>query len=243
MKSIEHKISHLYQSTNSNCSQTALSILLSYLKISISPEEIMRDVPVGNNEKGEPWGTINQQLATWCIKQGLVVEMHTADFEIIDLSWANLSKDELLLSLKAVLESRNIPGLGKVHSRLYVQSYIDFLEAGGKLHIHPYMTTKLINNLLVKGPLHIVINHNVFFNSGRYKFDGLRRLKLDDKDGKTGNHSVVIYGLDQAGNYLIADPWEKPGFHVVEPEKLLCSMTASQIECDNLFFQVSIKKD
>lgn len=201
----------------------------------------MRDVPVGNNEKGEPWGTINQQLATWCIKQGLSVEMHTADFQIIDLSWTSLSTDDLLVRLKDVLGSRNIPGLGKAHSQLYVQSYIDFIEAGGRLQIHPYMTTKLINKLLINGPIHALINHNVFFSVGRYRYDGLRRLKLDDKTGKTGNHSVIIYGLDLAGNYLIADPWEKPGFHVVDTEKLLCSMTASQIECDNLFFQVNTK--
>lgn len=67
-----------------------MAILLSFFGVNITPEEVTAKIPVNKNDKGEDWGTINQQLATWCISEGYEVEMHTADFQIIDLSWADL---------------------------------------------------------------------------------------------------------------------------------------------------------
>ncbi|QQR51656.1 hypothetical protein IPF89_02425 [Candidatus Saccharibacteria bacterium] len=235
---IEHKVTHYYQPTNHSCSQSALAILLSFFGKSLTPEEIVAKIPVNKNDKGEDWGTINQQLATWCLSQGFEVEMHTADFEIIDLSWAKLTKEKLLERMELAKNLRDVPALGKEWSKIYTQSYIDFLEAGGQLHIRPYMTTELLDSLLPDSPLLLCVCYNVLYGSGRSKDVGLRKSETDDLNGKLTNHSIVIYGKDKDGNYLIADPYKEPGLHTIEPERMLAAMTAAQMECDNLLFQL-----
>ena len=201
----------------------------------------MANIPVNKNDKNEEMGSINQQLATWCLSQGFDVEMHTADFEIIDLSWADLPKEKLLERMELAKDHREVPALGKEWSKIYMQSYIDFVEAGGRLHIQPYMTTGLLDELLPSSPLLVAVCYNVLYDSGRSKDIGLRESEADDISGGLDTHSLVIYGKDDNGNYLIADPYEEPGLHTIEPQRMLAAMTAAQMECDNLFFQLSKK--
>lgn len=236
---ITHKITHFYQPTNNTCSQSAAAILLSFFGEEALPEEVASKVPVNKNDKGEDWGTINQQLATWCISQGYEVEMHTADFQIVDLSWADLPTDKLLERMEVAKSHREVPALDKEWSKIYMQSYIDFINAGGKLYIHPHMTTELIDSLLPSSPLLSCICYNVLYNTGRSNDIALRESEPDDIDGKLSNHSIVIYGKTDNGNYLIADPYKVPGTHEIEPERLLAAMATAQIECDNLFFQLT----
>ena len=238
---IEHKVTHFYQPTNHTCGQSATAILLSFFGVETTPEEVATEVPVNKDEKGENLGTINQQLATWCISQGYEVKIHTADFQVIDLSWAELPKDKLLERMEAVKERREVPALGKEWSKIYMQSYIDFVEAGGRLYIHPYITTKLLDSLLLDSPLLICVCYNVLYNTGRSKNMALRVSEPDDLDGKLTNHSIVIYGKTDSGSYLIADPYKEPGIHKVEPERLLAAMATAQIECDNLLVQLRKK--
>jgi hypothetical protein len=60
----------------------------------------------------------------------------------------------------------------------------------------------------------------------------------DDVHGKAWNHTIVIYGVDEAGNFLVADPLRKPGRHVIEPERMIAAISTAQIECDNLLIQI-----
>lgn len=235
---IEHQVTHYYQPTNNSCSQTAVAMVLSYFNQIMTPEDIIVQVPVNKNAQGEDWGTLNQELATWCVGQGYAVRMCTADFQIIDLSWIGLPKDKLVERMEIAKSHRGIPGLGKETSQRYMQSYIDFVNAGGDLQVVPYMSTRLLDELLQHGPFVVSVCFNVLHTQGRTKSVGLRETKLDDANGHLANHSVVVRGKDDDGNYLIADPWQKPGFHTVEPQRLLAAMDASQMECDNLLFQL-----
>lgn len=239
MQAFSYPVKHCYQSTNNNCSQAALSILLSYYERSIAAEEIMRQIPVNKDEKGEDWGTINQQLATWCIGQGFAVELYTFDCQAIDLSWASLDRNQLLARIAAAKQVRDVPSLGKHWSEIYLQSYGDFVEAGGTLFIQPHVTTALLYELLKKGPLLVCVCFNTLHNQGRLKYPAIRKSVPDDMNGKIGTHSIVMYGVTQNGEFQIADPWEKPGTHIVEPERMLCAISAAQIECDNLLFQLA----
>lgn len=235
---IKHSITHCYQPTNYSCCQTALSMALSFFGEHFTPEDIMKQIPVMKNDKGEDIGTINQHLASWCLSLGFDVALYTADFQIIDLAWANLPKDELIKRMTLAKEYRDIPSLGKDMSKIYMQSYIDFVNAGGNLHIVPHMTSALLDSLLPDGPLLPLLNYNVLYNTGRKKDVGPREIALDDLGGKLMNHSVVIYGKNSDGRYLIADSWEKPGLHEIEPERMLGAMAAAQVECDNLLFHL-----
>lgn len=212
--------------------------MLSYYGKDSTPEQIAEDIPVGLNDKGEPWGTINQQLATWCIGQGYEVKMYTFDCQVIDQSWRDLDKAKLLERLEAAKAGRNVPSLGQEWSKMYLQSYIDFINAGGELHIQPHVTSKLLYELVRDGPLLTSVCFNTLYGTGHGKDIGLRKSEIDDVYGKTTNHSIVIYGVTENGDFEIADPWQEPGMHTIEPERMIAAIIAAQIECDNLLFQL-----
>ncbi len=239
MNAIRHGIKHHYRPTTFSCGQAALAILLSHYGKELTPQQIVEAVPTIKNEAGEEWGTLNQQLATWCIDQGFSVNFYTADFEVIDLSWAKLPQEALLERMKVVKPERNVPSLGAEFSQKTLQAYIDFVEAGGELHVCQYMQTKLIDELLAKGPILACVNYPVLHGEGRYLNAGPREAMPDDVNGITSNHFVVVYGRDERGQYLIADPLKEPGDFVLKPEHLLCALTAAQVECENTMFVIA----
>lgn len=213
-------------------------MVFSFLGVEMTPEQIMDNVPVNKDASGKDLGTLNQELVTWCLTQGFAVEMHTADFQLIDTSWAEMEKDKLLERMELAKTHRDVPSIGKEWSERYIQSYINFVKAGGELHIEPYMSELLINQLLSTGPLVVAVCFQVLHQTGRTKGIGLRAIEANDIEGGLTTHSVVVYGKNDAGDYLVADPWEQPGRFVFKPERLLMAMAASQIECDNVFFQL-----
>lgn len=167
------------------------------------------------------------------MQQKFRVSFYTFDCQIIDQSWAELTSNEIIVRLKAGLDGRVVGGLGKEWSRAYRESYIEYLEVGGKLIILPSVTSKLLYELLAKGPIFVCVCFNTLYGVGRTK-DNVP----DDVNGRVWNHSIVIYGNDNTGNLLVADPIRKPGLHIVEPERMIAAISTAQLECDNLLFQI-----
>lgn len=234
----DSNITHYYQPTNNSCSQSSLAMLLSYHGESITPEEIMNIVPVRKRDDGTDWGTINQDLANWCINKGYKVTLYTADLGIIDMSWKDLETEQQVERMELAKETRNYPSLGKEPSSIYVQTYIDFLKLGGKLIIEPFFTTRIIDEAIAQSPVLACVFAPTLYKKGRQTDIGLRTSKPDDINGNMVNHSIVIVKKLPNDNYLIADPWQEPGYAEIEPEHLLAAMASSIYECDNLFFQL-----
>jgi Peptidase C39 family len=229
MQKVEHKVTHYYQPTNNSCGYAALSILLSNYGITVKPEELLSKVPQPNDEKGEPTGSVTTQLATWCVSIGKQVKFYSFDCEILDLEWSKLNKTELIDKLELVKDVRDVSGLGGKHwSKIYVNAYIQYLKSGGEL----------LYILLKDGPVYVNVCANTFNNEGRatYPDHSKRELVLDDVNGKVSNHSVVIYGYDENGKLLVADPWR--GLRIIDIETMLCSISTAQIECDNQCFVI-----
>lgn len=236
MKSIEHKIQHYLQPTNSSCGYAALAMLLSFYDAKVSPEDILKAVPIIKNEQEEDLGSLSPELATWILGRDYAVDLYTFDFQIIDLSWANLSRDKVIERLETVKNIRNVPSLGRNMSERFIQSYIDFLRAGGNLRIKQNPTSELLINLLRKAPIFVNVSSHPLYNLGRLSYPEPGKNTADDVNGKITTHSLVIYGVTSDGNFLLADPWE--GLSEVEPEVLLCGIMGAQIECDTMCFQV-----
>jgi|JI10StandDraft_1071094.scaffolds.fasta_scaffold151957_3 hypothetical protein len=239
MPTIVHHLTHYLQPTNNSCGQAALAMLLSHYSQSVTPEDIMDALPVNLRPDGTPWGTISQQLAGWCLDNNYDVTLHTADFQTLDVSWQSLSKANLLDQMRASLGHHTTPALGDDWSDMYLQSYIDFVEKGGNLHIHPYLSSRLIDSILQKSPLFVNVSFSVLYATGRGRSIGLRQSIDDDIHGITMNHSVVVYGIDENDNYIIADPWRSTKHITVERELLVASIEAAQVECDALLFYLT----
>lgn len=201
-------------------------------------------VPVRKNAKGEDWGTLIQDLASWCQSKGFDSMIHSADFQILDTSWVGLSSEELLQRLNSVKGHRDVPSLGKEFSELYTQSYIDFLAAGGELYVHQYLSEKLLDTVLANGPMIVCVCVNVFYGEGRTKdlpIPTLRQSEADDVEGGLYGHAIVVYGKNDNDEYIIADPWKESGY-TASADKLIGSMYAASFETDTLMFGLKPKK-
>jgi hypothetical protein len=237
MQPIEHAVKHYYQPTNHSCGQTATAILLSYFGRSDTPESVMESVPVLSVGDVVDWGTLAPSLAAWVTGQGFAVDMYTSDFQLLDLSWAGLDMPSLRTRLGTVIDTRVVPSIGVEVSKTFLQTYIDLIDAGGRIHIRPYISSALLDELLVEAPIFANLNTNVLYNRGRQSETGLRKSITDDIEGGVNTHFVVIYGTDGKGSYSIADPWEPPGRHCIDKERLLAAIGAGQIQCENAIFQ------
>jgi hypothetical protein len=234
---IEHQITHYFQPTNHSCGQAATAILMSHFGRHDTPDSVLQSVPTLQVGEDDEWGTLAPSLATWVIQQGFAVTMHTFDFQLLDLSWSGLDMSALRDRIEAAAGVRVVPSLGDDVSRIFLHTYRDFLDAGGRLRIHSHLTTSLLDELLVDAPVFANLNTNVLYNRGRQREAGLREITGDDLHGGVDTHFVVIYGTDDNGAYFVADPWEAPGRHVIEKERLFAAIGAGQIQCENAIFQ------
>lgn len=232
MKSIEHQVKHYFQPTNNTCGYAALATILSFYKFKIKPEEIIKTIPVRKDKSGTEFGSITPQLAAWCMNEyGIKSQIYSFDNLVLDISWGKLDNKSLVYKLRDFIGKRDAQIFSRFWADNYLKAYIEFLEAGGKLTIQPFVTTALLYELLKSGPVFTNICSTTLRGEGRRRNTGLRKSVLDDSD-RVLNHSVVIYGHDETGNFLVADPWV--GRITVSPELMAVVITASQIECDNM---------
>lgn len=239
MNKTEYTVVHQYQPTNTTCSPTALSMLLGHYNKKFSVDDVSAKVPQVKNDKGESFGTINTQMATWCRSLGFEVALYTADVQVIDQSWSRLSSNEVIARLEARKSGPKVPSLGELWDTAYCQAYVEFVKAGGKLHIVNAITSTLLYELLRSGPVLPCLSFSTLYGKGRISNLGEKQTRPDDVNGKAWNHSVVIYGNDEEGNFLIADPIEKPGRHTIKPDVMVAAIGTAQLECDNQVFQLT----
>lgn len=237
MKPIKHAIKHHYQPTNNTCGYAALATLLSHYGENLTPEELVKKVEQPKDAEGNPQGSVTAQLATWCQSNGYQVKMYVADMYILDLSWKGKSTQQIAESLKRVKSKRSNQLIDSHWVSVYEDAYLSMIGKGGELSVVQFITTDLINSQLKKGPVYANICSSAHTGKGRTKSTGLRKDRINDTDGSISNHGIVIYGIDNDGNYLISDPWD--GLTSCTPEHLVLSIEAAQIECDNQILVVS----
>jgi len=240
MKEIKHEIIHHNQITATSCTPSAVATLLSHYGNDISEDELMKVVPTVKDENGEGHGSINQQYAQWLAEQGYKTTIYSADVQVLDLSWMKLGSEEVVTRLKKRVGGYEVPSLERFFTDAYTQSYIDFIESGGQLKIVPYISSDLLYKLLKKGPVLPAVCYSTLHGTGRSKLENGAFVK-NDIDGRAPNHTIVIYGHNEKGEFYVSDPDMKPGLHVINSEQMVAAIATAQIECDNLVVQISKK--
>lgn len=236
MKAISHKLTHVFQPTNNTCGYAALTMLMSHYGVKTTVDELLKEVPQPKNDAGETSGSVTAQLVTWVNRQGFATHMYTSEAEVIDLTWQDKSEKQLVAKLKSARGKKVAPVFGKHWTTVYIDAYLEMLKSGSKLTVVHLIRASLIYELLQKGPVFVNICSTVAVGNGRRKSVGIRKSVSDDIKGNISNHSIVVYGNDKDGNFLVADPWD--GMIVMDPEKLVISIAAAQIECDNQIFVI-----
>jgi hypothetical protein len=239
MNKIQHKTTHYNQPTNNTCGYAALATLLSHYESSYKPEDLVSKVPQPKDADGTSHGSVTAQLADWCQTQGFQVHMYVSDMYILDLSWQNKSSKEIKARLEEIGTKRQASIMDSHWTKVYVDAYIAMLEHGAELTVKPFITTKLLYELVEKSPIYVNICSTANSGTGRAVNDSLRKKKVDDVHGSISTHSIVIYGNDEGGNFLVSDPWD--GLVTIEAEQMVLAIEAAQIECDNQIFVIAEK--
>lgn len=237
MQKISHKVTHYYQPTNNTCGYAALATLLSHYGKDIQPEYLVGKVPQPKDAEGTSHGSVTAQLADWCQTQGLQVHMYVSDMYILDLSWQDKTSEQIKERLEQVKSKRSISIMDSHWVGVYEDAYLSLLNHGADLTVVQFITNGLLNELLEKGPVYANICSTANSGLGRTRSPELRKDVVDDIKGRISTHSVVIYGRDENGNYLVADPWD--GLVVTPPEQMVLAIEAAQIECDNQIFVIA----
>ena len=230
------------QPTNTTCEHTTLSMLFDYYDRPIAVNKIIEKLPCVAYDDGSEIGIFSQTAAAFAAKNGFDVDLYSFDYFLVDQSWAGLQTDELITKFELIRGKRADAGnLGTEFSDLAIDSYIDFLRSGGRLHIERYPSKEILRTLLKNGPIHLTLCDPVIYgDGGRTRNDvGLRESIPDDIYGHITMHAVILRGYEN-DKFLLSDPWY--GETIVDAEALIAVIMAAQATCDNMLFQIKPKE-
>lgn len=233
---------HYYQISNVGCVQGATATLLSSFDIDKTPAQITREVPIRSwPGTSEPAGTPNQDAGAYLCKLGLEVEIISFDTWITDLSWVGRDTRFIENRLREMLGKSIKSPIGYKGSQLYIEAYLDFIEAGGTIRVEIAPTSRLIKDLLSDGPIMATVAYDTLHGEGK-SVNGpkLFESRYDDIEGHSPNHNIVITDCNDE-SFEFYDPWKKPGVHWVESDRLIASIATAQQECDNMLVVVGKK--
>jgi hypothetical protein len=230
---IKHQITHYFQPTNFTCGHATLSMALSHFGFEVPPENLLSEVNSFKDEHGQVCGGLTTWMCSAALRRNFKVELFCADSELLDLSWAKLDSQEIIERMKLAKEARTLQALNRATIHAYLDSYIEFIELGGKLTILPYISSALLDELLTRGPLMVTFAYSTLYGIGRTRSTGLRQSVTDDMRGTTCTHGAVIYGRNERGEYLVADPYIPSGFHVAPRDAMVAAIAAAAYACES----------
>lgn len=242
MESMRHHYTHYFQPTNFTCGHAALAMVLSHYNIIMPPEKLIHDLNAPRDSHGEICGGLNQYVGSWCLSHGLSVTFYTSDFELLDLTWAELSRENQIERIERIRKSlRVVTALGAEGTLLHLNAFLEFLQLGGELYITPYISSSLIDSLLMRAPILASVSYSTLYGIGRTRSTGLRESVLDDMLGTVCTHAVVVVGINSDGDYLIADPYRSAQPISVLKERFVAALAAAQFCCESAILFIEPK--
>lgn len=232
---MKYQIKLQLQPTNTTCEHAALAMLFDFYDKTMPVSEIVRELPCFADDENREVGIFTQSAAAFAAQHDFAVDLYVFDYLIVDQSWRDLNNRELIAKFQSVRGHRRDAGnLSGELSDLAIDGYIDFLRAGGRLHITRYPSRKLLMNLLCRQPVFLSLCPDVIFDcGGRMKNVALRKSVPDDIEGGVVTHATILRGYEN-GEFLLADPWF--GERSVNPEALTAAIMEAQFSCDNMLF-------
>ena len=240
MQPIEYDIKAIKQNT-SECMQTAATQLISYFDPSITVQEVLTEVPIYIDENSDKIGTSPGHLASFFASRGYKTKTHIFDVELFDISWSGLSANEVIENL--VKRQEHIPAnswLAKYH-HILVDGWKVYVQKGGTFTF-PALSSKLLHDLLLDGPLLVMVNSTYLNRSSKELYSiEIDKFVKDSFKGRSLTHAVTAAGYKD-GKFLIVDPDPPEGLEQhrwIESDHMLASVMAAQTESDNFVISVS----
>jgi len=225
----------LPQPDDSTCGPTCLQAVYRYFGDEISLEEVIREAP-----RLAEGGTLAVLLGCHALRRGYRASIYTYNLRVFDPTW--FVEDAAKTAARRVDTSMIIAKLQaqigcKESQRLTMacQSYIEFLELGGRIQMRD-LNAALIRRYLKRSlPILTGLSSTYLYQAPR-EFGA--RLDPDDVRGVPQGHFVVLCGYDQqrqtvqvADPYL-ANPLAKALYYEVGLDRLVCAILLGVLTYD-----------
>ncbi len=177
------------------CGPTCLHALYQYFNDDISLKQVIQEVKSLKNG-----GTLAVMMGNHALKRGYKATIYTYNLHVFDPTWFNLSPAKMVVNLKRQMRYKSKRRKLQVASR----SYIEFLEAGGKI-LYQELDDVLIKSYLKKSiPILTGLSATHLYGTER---EISATDTFDSIKGEPSGHFAIINGYDAASHDVyLADP-------------------------------------
>jgi len=185
----------LPQPTDTSCGPTCLQAVYNYYGDHFALGRLITEV-----QKLEDGGTLSMMLALHALKRGYDADLYTYNLRIFDPTWFQGTKVKLEEKMREQVRVRS----GK--RKLAAAAYLEFLEAGGRIHFED-LTGALIRRYLQNGiPILAGLSSTFLYRSMREISD---TCEDDDVNGEPQGHFVLLNGYTPRKRLVsVADPYQ-----------------------------------
>ena len=215
----------LPQPDDFTCGPTCLHAVYTYYEHELPLEQVIREVP-----KLEEGGTLGVLLGCHALRQGFQALIYTYDLQVFDPTWFRPGAESLTAKLAAQAAAKDKPKL-----REATEAYLEFLAAGGQIHMED-LTTGLIRRYLQReAPILTGLSATYLYRTAR---EYGPKSDADDVRGLPAGHFVVLCGYDPPSRgVLVADPLMPnpmaPGQnYVLGVDRVLCAILLGTLTYD-----------
>lgn len=191
----------LNQPDDSTCGPTSLHAVYQFHGLNISLNEVIKTVNVL-----EDGGTLAVMLGIDALKRGFDARIYSYNLKVFDLSWQQLSNNELIERLEKQLQYKS----GKRFTQA-TRAYQEFLNLGGNIvfeDLHSGILTRYFDRNI---PVLTGLSATYLYNSTREYTNSKNKSVFNDLKGDPMGHFVVLCGME--GNTVyVADPYNDNPF-------------------------------
>ena len=187
------------QPTETSCGQTCLEAVYRFHQHSVPVDTLIAEI--AQNDDG---GTLSVQLALNALRHGFKTTIYSYNIRVFDPTWENLETQEIAQKLRLRLKRTR-----KGKARFNLESYIEYLEQGGKVRFNE-LTPALLEELLDPGiPILTGLSATHLYRYPRSHSNGVD----DDIYGNPEGHFVLLLEyLPKTRQVVVADPYQKNPF-------------------------------
>ncbi|MCB1325317.1 MAG: C39 family peptidase [Spirochaetales bacterium] len=187
----------LPQPDDVTCGPTSLHAVYRYYGIEMGLEQV-----IDNVSSLEDGGTLAVMLGIDAMERGLRARIYTYNLRVFDPTWANLTPAELQQKLRDQLEYRRSNKMQEASA-----AYDHFLDLGGEIRFDA-LSRSLLEGYLSRGiPILAGLNATYLYNCSREYTNSKSETIYHDLKGESVGHFVVLCGMDEEDQMLVADPY------------------------------------
>lgn len=209
----------LPQPDDVTCGPTSLHAVYCHYGLDMSLDSLIRDI-----EFLEEGGTLAVFLGIDALKRGFRARIYSFNLKVFDPTWASLGREELIQKLESQLQKKK----GRKFEQAS-KAYIRFLRMGGEI-VFKELSAQLFQGYFRSGiPVLAGLSATYLHASMREFTNENNESIFDDIAGEATGHFVVLYGMNEAHQILVADPDRsmdsKQGqYYAVESRRLIHSI-------------------